>query len=117
MAVNIGAKKIIIFHNKAKAIKFIDLTVVHTDNEPGQDDPRLIIHLKGFQHSNHANPTWRAYKLLGIQLDEHLNLNYHNDFRSNTLTRSLFCIRRAKNLLSAQALKTLYYAFIQGEGG
>jgi hypothetical protein len=112
MAVNIGKTKFILFHNKGKEIKLNDLSVVYNDNEPGHDDPHLIIPLERY-HSNHANPTCRAYKLLGIHLDEHLNFNYHTDFLCNKLSRSLFCIRRAKNLLSGPALKTLYYAFIQ----
>jgi len=112
MGVNIGKTKFILFHNKGKEIKLNDLSVVYNDNEPGLDDPHLIIPLERY-HSNHANPTCRAYKLLGIHLDEHLNFNYHTDFLCNKLSRSLFCIRRAKNLLSGPALKTLYYAFIQ----
>ena len=67
-------------------------------------------------HSNedgHPKPECRAYKLLGIHLDEHLNFNYHTNFLCNKLSRSLFCIRRAKNILTPIALKTLYFAFIQ----
>ncbi len=56
---------------------------------------------------------YRAYKLLGIHLDEHLNFNFHTNFLCNKLSRSLFCIRRAKNILTPTALKTLYFAFIQ----
>ena len=52
-------------------------------------------------------------QLLGIHLDEHLNFNYHTNFLCNKLSRSLFCIRRAKNILTPTALKTLYFAFIQ----
>jgi hypothetical protein len=74
--------------------------------------PHLVVPLERY-HSNHENPDCRAYKLLGIYLDETLNFNHHTNFLCNKLNRSLFCMRRAKNLLSHSALKTLYFAFIQ----
>ena len=64
-------------------------------------------------HNNHPNQDCRAYKPLGIHLYENLSFNYHTNFLCNKLTRSLFCIRRAKNLLTPAALKSLYFAFIQ----
>ncbi len=82
------------------------------DNEPLGADPHLVVPLECY-HSNHENPDCRAYKLLGIYLEESLNFNHHTNFLCNKLNRSLFCMRRAKNLLSQAALKTLYFAFIQ----
>ncbi len=42
-----------------------------------------------------------------MYLDENLNFNYHTAFLCNKLSRSLFCMRRAKNFLTLPALKTL----------
>ena len=52
----------------------------------------------------------RAYKLLGIHFDETLSFNHHVDFLRNKLSKSLFCINRAKNLLDSHSLKMLYFA-------
>ncbi len=86
--------------------------IVYDDNEPLADDPHLVVPLERY-HDGHPKPECRAYKLLGIHLDEHLNFNYHTNFLCNKLSRYLFCIRRAKNILTPTALKTLYFAFIQ----
>jgi hypothetical protein len=75
-------------------------------------DPHPVVPLERY-HDGHPKPECRAYKLLGIHLDEHLNFNYHTNFLCNKLSRSLFCIRRAKNILTPTARKTLYFAFIQ----
>ncbi len=86
--------------------------LVYDDNEPLADDPQLVVPLERY-HDGHPKPECRAYKLLGIHLDAHLNFNYHTNFLCNKLSRSLFCIRRAKNILTPTALKTLYFAFMQ----
>jgi hypothetical protein len=112
MVVNINKTKFIIFHNRGKTVDMNGLNVVYDDNEPLGADPHLVVPLERY-HSNHENPDCRAYKLLGIYLDEFLNFNHHTNFLCNKLNRSLFCMRRAKNLLSQAALKTLYFAFIQ----
>jgi hypothetical protein len=112
MVVNISKTKFIIFHNKGKTVDMNGLSVVYDDNEPLGADPHLVVPLERY-HSNHENPDCRAYKLLGIYLDETLSFNHHTNFLCNKLNRSLFCMRRAKNLLSHSALKTLYFAFIQ----
>jgi hypothetical protein len=112
MAVNIGKTKFIIFHNRGKNVNMNGREIVYDDNEPLADDPHLVVPLERY-HDGHPKPECRAYKLLGIHLDEHLNFNYHTNFLCNKLSRSLFCIRRAKNILTPTALKTLYFAFIQ----
>jgi hypothetical protein len=112
MAVNIGKTKFIVFHNRGKNVDLNGLNIVYDDNEPLADDPHLVVPLERY-HDGHPKPECRAYKLLGIHLDEHLNFNFHTNFLCNKLSRSLFCIRRAKNILTPLALKTLYFAFIQ----
>jgi hypothetical protein len=112
MVVNISKTKYIIFHNKGKTVDMDGKSVVYDDNEPLGVDPHLVVPLERY-HNAHENPDCRAYKLLGIYLDENLNFNYHTNFLCNKLNRSLFCMRRAKNFLTPTALKTLYFAFIQ----
>ena len=112
MAVNIGKTKFIVFHNRGKIVDMNGRHIIYDDNEPLADDPHLVVPLERY-HDAHPKPECRAYKLLGIHLDEHLNFNFHTNFLCNKLSRSLFCIRRAKNILTPTALKTLYFAFIQ----
>jgi hypothetical protein len=112
MAVNIGKTKFIVFHNRGKIVDMNGRHIIYDDNEPLAEDPHLVVPLERY-HDAHPKPECRAYKLLGIHLDEHLNFNFHTNFLCNKLSRSLFCIRRAKNILTPTALKTLYFAFIQ----
>ena len=51
-----------------------------------------------------------AIKFLGIYLDPGLNFKFHIDQLNKKLSKSLFCIRRSKNILTEKALKTLYYS-------
>ena len=76
---------------------------------PLPHDPSLVTPLERF-HNKHPNPNCRSYKLLGIHLDETLSFQYHADFLRNKLSKSLFCINRAKNFLDPQSLKMLYFA-------
>jgi hypothetical protein len=112
MAVNIGKTKFIVFHNRGKKVDMNGLNIVYGDNEPLADDPHLVVPLERY-HDGNPRPECTAYKLLGIYLDEHLSFNYHTDFLCNKISRSLFCIMQAKNILTPAALKTLYFAFIQ----
>jgi hypothetical protein len=47
---------------------------------------------------------------LGVYFDPNLNFKYHVQQLSVKLSRALFQIRRVKNLLSKEALKTLYFS-------
>ncbi len=73
MAVNIGKTKYIIFHNKGKRIDMNNREVVYDDNDPLAVDPHLVVPLERY-HKDHLLPECRAYKLLGIHLDENLIL-------------------------------------------
>ena len=73
MAVNISKTKYIIFHNKGKAVEMTGLQIFYDDNEPNMSDPLLKTPLEHY-HNNHTSPDCRAYRLLGIHLDEYLNL-------------------------------------------
>jgi hypothetical protein len=51
---------------------------------------------KDMYHDNHEKNEGRAYKLLGIFLDQHLNFNNHVQFLCNKLDKSMFYIKQAK---------------------
>ena len=47
---------------------------------------------------------------MGILLDEKLTFRIHVDYICKKLSKSLFCLLRAKSLLNDRALRTLYFA-------
>ncbi len=53
-----------------------------------------------------------SYKLLGVNFDEHMSFDNHTTNLCNKLNRSLFCINKAKNFLTAKAVRILYSALI-----
>jgi hypothetical protein len=110
IAVIVSKTKFIIFHTKGKQVdNNIELT--YDDNEPNQQDPTLISTVSQI-YSNHHDKQSRAYKLLGIYLDDNLSFDFHTQHLLSKLNRSLYCINRAKNFLTKQALKSLYFALI-----
>ena len=55
------------------------------------------------------NPTT---KFLGIVIDPNLNFKHHIEMISKKLSKSLYFMRAAKNVLNFKALKSVYYALI-----
>jgi hypothetical protein len=86
------------------------LNLLFNDNEPNDIDNITNLHILERVYSTSPNPSSRSYKLLGIHLDENLSLNTHYSVLSAKLSRALFFLRRAKNLLPHKALLTLYYS-------
>ena len=112
MAVNIGKTKFIIFHAKTKKIDLNGKNIVFNNNEIGKPfNPNLVTPLERV-HNAHPDKECRAYKLLGVYLDEHFTFNHHVNFLCSKLTRSLFCIKRAKQFVNQNSLKLLYFALI-----
>jgi hypothetical protein len=112
LAVNKSKTKYIIFRSKGKKLKADLAPVVIDENEPGLPyDPNNVTVLERF-HDKHDNHDCRAYKLLGIYLDEHLTLDNHVNHLSKKLTRSLYCIKMAKNNLNFKSLRSLYFALV-----
>jgi hypothetical protein len=112
LAVNVSKTKYIIFRTNNKKINDNLPDVLFNENEPNtQFNPTLVSKLERY-HDNHEKSECRAYKLLGIYLDEHLNFNYHVKYLCNKLVQSLYCIKQAKNILTKKALRALYFALI-----
>ena len=53
-----------------------------------------------------------AFKMLGIYFDENLSFDYHIKQTRNKVSKSVFYLNRAKNILTGKALKSLYFALI-----
>jgi hypothetical protein len=78
------------------------------NNNVGQNDPLLVHEIKRVLPSDNVP----AIKYLGVYFDPNLNFKYHVQQLpvSAKLPRALFHIRRVTNILSSDALKTLYYS-------
>ena len=89
-------------------IPWNDINLYIDNNEPNTltPDPNLI---KKIDYVNHKIST-PAIKFLGMHLDPALNFKFHINEVSKKLSKSLFCLRRCKNLLTEKALKSLYYS-------
>jgi hypothetical protein len=111
LAVNISKTKYIIFRMKGKKIENPP-AIFYNSNEPNLPlDNSLISTLERY-HDNHPSHDCRAYKFLGIFLDEHLTLDTHVNHICSKLTRSLYCIKQAKHIIPPSGLKSLYFALI-----
>jgi hypothetical protein len=111
MAVNISKTKYIIFRTKGKRI-VNPPPLVFNSNEIGKpEDPDLIVPLERI-FSEHPDTEKRAYKLLGVFFDEFLNFDKHFSYVCAKLSRAIYVIRRASNLLSVKSLKLLYFALV-----
>jgi hypothetical protein len=112
LAVNISKTKYIIFRMKSKKLGPNTPDIIYNKNEPDQPiDNTLITTLERY-HDNHENADCRAYKYLGIFLDEHLSLDTHSTHLINKLSRSLYCIKQAKHIIPLNGMKALYQSLI-----
>ena len=110
LAVNVNKCKYIIFHNKGKKLQFDNEKIIFNCNEIGKDDFSENILPLDRIHADANLAENRCFKYLGILLDENLSFRNHIDYICKKLSKSLFCLRRAKPLLNEKALRTLYFA-------
>jgi hypothetical protein len=111
MAVNVSKTKFIIFHTRGKPINNNECKIFYNDNEPNDNDPLLITEIERC-HNNHPTNSCRTYKLLGVYFDENMSFDHHITSLCNKMSRSLYCINKAKNFLTSKSLITLYYALV-----
>ncbi len=112
MAINASKTKYIIFCTKGKPINTQGKQIQYNDNDIGQhQDPDNIITLERI-HSTHPDKDSRAYKLLGIHLDEHLTLDTNTSKLVAKLAKALHIISKVKNILPQKALTSLYHSLI-----
>jgi hypothetical protein len=112
MAVNVSKTKYIIFRTKGKQIPINTPPIIFNNNEIGKfNDPSQIFPLERVYLAN-PNKEHQTYKLLGVLFDEYLNFDTHCRYICAKLTRAIFCIKRASNLLSPKSLRSLYFALV-----
>ena len=112
LAVNKSKTKFIIFRTRGKKLPANMHDLIFDENEEGCPfNPDFVTTLERY-HSNHISDDKKAYKLLGILLDEHLTLDFHVNQLLKKLSKSLYCINMAKNNLNPPGLRSLYFALI-----
>jgi hypothetical protein len=110
MCVNTAKTKFIIFRNPTKQIINEQAKLFFNSNIIGTpDDPAKYFEIERIYNEGAT----KNFKLLGILLDEHLSFKYHIDALCSKISKSLYIINRAKNLLPTSCLLTLYYALVQ----
>jgi hypothetical protein len=110
------AHKLSIHPAKTKFILFSNSPAAHTMpcnicinyNNSGNNDPSLIFPLEKVT----ANSELPAVKFLGIFIDPSLNFKFHINFISSKISKAMYFLRSAKNILTEKALKALYYALV-----
>jgi Mg2+ and Co2+ transporter CorA len=88
LAVNITKTKYMSFRSKGKKLPANLPDLIFNENEPNsQFDINKVSILERF-HNDHKDTDSKAYKLLGIYLDEHLTLDFHVTHLTKKLNRS-----------------------------
>jgi hypothetical protein len=78
------------------------------NNDPDQNSPNLIHEIKRVRITDDIP----AIKYLGVYFDPGLTFKYHVQHISSKISRSLYILKRAKNILSKKSLRTLYFSLI-----
>ena len=105
ISIKTGKTKIMVFHLKQKSIPFFNFVFNNNDiNAP--INPSLVSPIERITNDSKIP----AYKMLGVFLDENLSFDYHIKQTRNKISKALFFLNKAKNLLFSKALKSLYFA-------
>jgi hypothetical protein len=99
--------KFILFSN-SNIVLNLPLNVYINNNNEGQNLPELISPIERIS----ATSDVPAIKFLGIFIDPSLSFKYHINTINTKVSKALYFLRSAKNILSEQSLKSLYYAIV-----
>jgi Reverse transcriptase (RNA-dependent DNA polymerase) len=111
LSVNAEKTKFMIFRTKNRVVNMQGKDIYLNFNDIGT---RELPHLK-FKLArvfNEAPPGQQTYKMLGVIFDEFLTFNQHLTYMQSKISKSLFLLRRSKNVLPKKALKLLYFSLI-----
>ena len=107
LAVNTDKTKIMVFHPKGSSVPNVEFFFNNNDmNE--LNNPDRIYPIERITNASKIP----AFKILGVFLDENLTFDYHFKITNAKIAKSLYSLRNAKNILTSDGLKSLYYALI-----
>jgi len=100
--------KFTIFHSPGQNISWDNINLVIDENDPEcvNYNPNLV---KKLEYVN-CESEIPAVKFLGIYFDPLLSFKYHIEQLNLKLSKALFLLRRAKNILNLESLKSLYFS-------
>ena len=100
--------KFTIFHSPGQNIPWDEINLVIDENDPECTyyNPNLVRKLE-YVNGESEIP---AIKFLGIFFDPLLSFKYHIGQLSLKLSKALFLLKRAKNCLSSESMKLLYFS-------
>ena len=109
MEVNASKTKYIIFRTHNKPIDPRECNLVYNSTEIGlPDDPECIFPIERISF----NSPETSFKLLGVLFDEYLSFKPHIEMLCSKISKSLYCLNRAKNFIDAESLRKLYFSMI-----
>ena len=108
MSLHPSKTKFTIFYPTPSLIPWNEINLYFDENELDSPNPNPVLRKK-IEFVNHESNE-PAIKFLGIYLDPALNFKFHIDSLNKKLSKSLFCLRRCKNMLTEKALISLYYS-------
>jgi hypothetical protein len=113
MAVNISKTKYMIFKPKNKKVTINQGEgIIFNNNERGGfQDPGKMYEL-GRIYNDNPVVSDRAYKLLGVWLDENLSFDFHCNTVISKVSQSNYIINKCKNILPKKSLRTLYLSLV-----
>jgi hypothetical protein len=107
LSIHPAKTKFILFSNSAAA-HMMPCNIFINYNNSDSNDPNFKFTLEKVT----VNSDPPAVKFLGIFIDPSLSFKYHINFISSKISKAMYFLRSAKNLLSEKALKALYYALV-----
>ena len=101
-------KFLLFTHSSEVCAQHICLKLDFNNNDALSPDEKLITNLTRVT----ADSTVPAIKFLGVFIDPLLKFKFQINCIASKVSKAMFFLRSAKNLVSAQTLKTIYYAIV-----
>lgn len=108
MSLHPNKTKFTIFHTTPNRVPWENVNIFIDENDPGIPNP--LSNLRKPVTCVSPESDTPAIKFLGVYFDPGLTFKYHISQLNIKLSKSLFLLRRCKNLLGSKAMKALYYS-------
>ena len=92
--------------SNSQIAKNLNIEIFINSNNENESDPHKCVPILRVLPSDNIP----AVRFLGVYFDPNLNFQYHVKTISSKLSKALYILRSAKNLLTKKSLKTIYYS-------
>ena len=100
--------KFMVFNKNENNINWNEINIQLNFNN-GDDNIQHLITKLGFVNSSSEIP---AIKFLGVYIDPNTNFRYHIKYIRRKILNSIFVLKRLKNFLPQESLRTLYFSLV-----